>query len=70
MQHPSEAPLESMAFHVEQWSSDGLRVETILAASINIRMARAAYEVALTERPTAIVKLRHRARIVEERIPI
>ncbi|MGO1160428.1 hypothetical protein ACTOV4_00550 [Brucella sp. C7-11G] len=56
-------------FHVEQWSNDDLRVDTLLSCSINLLIARAAYNEALNVRPDRIVRLRHRARVIAERIP-
>jgi len=56
-------------FHVEQWTDDDLRVDTLLSCSVNALIARAAYDEATRQRPTRIVRLRHRARIIAEHIP-
>lgn len=61
--------IDSFSFHVEQWDDHDLRVTAVLAVAINLTIARAAYLVALNERPKWIVRLRKQAFVVEERIP-
>ena len=61
--------IDSYPFHIEQWDDRDLRVTAVLAVASNLSIARAAYLVALKERPKWIVRLRKQAFVVEERMP-
>ena len=56
-------------FAVEVWASDDRRVDQVLARSVNLAVARAAFREAVTQRPGRIVRLRDRARIIDESKP-
>lgn len=59
---------ESMCFHVEELAADD-RVESLLAISMNVLMAHAAYDIALESRPHRHLRLTHRARVIRENDP-
>lgn len=61
--------LADLEFRVECWDDRDLHVSELLAASGNLLIARAAYDEALKHRPDRILRLRHRARVIAERVP-
>lgn len=60
---------DEFAFRVEVWTRDDQHVDELLALAGHISVAQAAYAVALTIRPDRIVRLRNKARVVEEFVP-
>ncbi len=56
-------------FRVEVWDSRDDHVAELIALARNIMIAQAAYRQALLEKPGVIVRLRNKARVVEEFIP-
>ena len=61
--------LDAFPFHVEVWTDDDQHIGELLATSKNAAVAQAAYAAALKERPGKIVRLRIKARVIEEFIP-
>ena len=61
--------LDDLEFRVEVWDDRDLHVLEILAASGNLLVARAAFDEAVKHRPDRILRLRHRARVIRERVP-
>jgi len=62
-------PLDAFPFCVEVWSHDDQHTDERVAVAKNVAVARAAYAAALKERPDRIVRLRIKARVIEERSP-
>lgn len=57
-------------FTIEEWTPDGSARVEVLAAAVNIRIARAAFMAAWPERPRALLLLRQGAREVSRREPL
>lgn len=51
-------PLRHMAFHVEEWSDDGIRRQALLSACHSAGAGRAAFELTAKERPKQFITLR------------
>jgi len=51
-------------FRVEQWDAEGARVETILAASADLKLGKAAFAEAVRLRPKERILLRHKTRVI------
>lgn len=60
---------DELCFHVEQWSDDGNRVETLLSMSCNALIAQGAFFEAVKLRPHKRLFMRHRARVINSHIP-
>ena len=60
---------DNFPFRIEasDFKDDG--IDEVLAVSKNSTVAQAAYKAALKERPDRSVRLRCKARVVEERLP-
>lgn len=56
-------------FRVEVWDQPDDHVAELLALARNLMIAQAAYRQALGERPGVTVRLRNKARLVEEFMP-
>ena len=63
------ATTDELCFHVEQWSDDGRRLETLLSASCNALLAIGAYDEALKLRGHKRLTVRHGARVIREHTP-
>ncbi len=57
---------DDLPFRVEQWDAAGARVETILAASADLKLGKAAFAEAVRLRPTERILLRHKTRVICE----
>jgi hypothetical protein len=60
---------DEFPFRVETWTRDDGRTDELLALAGHIDVAKAAFAVALKIRPGRIVRLRNKARVVEEFFP-
>lgn len=61
--------MKHLEFRVEIWTADGQSVEEVIAACSNQLVARAAFERAVQYYPKAMIRLRHRARVIKENRP-
>ena len=61
--------LDAFPFHIEVWDDGDVHIAERLAVAKNVALAQAAYAAALKERPGKIVRLRIKARVIEEFIP-
>ena len=57
---------DDLPFRVEQWEAFGARVETVLVASIDLNLGKAAFAEAVRLRPNERILLRHKARVICE----
>ena len=57
---------DDLPFRVEQWDAVGARIETVLVASIDLNLGRAAFAEAVRLRPNERILLRHKARVICE----
>ena len=48
----------------EQWDATGARVETVLAASADLKLGKAAFAEAVRQRPNERIILRHKTRVI------
>ena len=55
---------DDLPFRVEQWDAEGARVETILAASADLKLGKAAFAEAVRLRPNERILLRHKTRVI------
>lgn len=55
---------DDFAFHVEHWDANDMKIEEIMAVAHHIRLARAAYDQAISLYPDRLIKLRHGARLI------
>ncbi|MEJ5084961.1 hypothetical protein [Brucella pseudogrignonensis] len=63
------ATTDELCFHVEQWTDDGNRLETLLSASCNALMGVGAFEKAVELRGHKRLTLRHGARVIRSHTP-
>lgn len=63
------ATTDELCFHVEQWTDDGNRLETLLSASCNALMGVGAFEKAVELRGHKRLTLRHGARVIRRHTP-
>ena len=61
--------MSNLLFKVEQWTSDDMHVDEVVAVSVNVLVARAAWEAAVELRPSSIMRLRHGSRVICEHLP-
>lgn len=58
---------DDLPFRVEQWDATGARVETVLVASADLTLGKAAFLEAVRLRPNERILLRHKTRVICER---
>ena len=59
---------DDLPFRVEQGDATRARVETVLAASADLKLGKAAFAEAVRLRPNERILLRHKTRVIEEHV--
>jgi hypothetical protein len=57
--------LDDLSFRVEQWDANG-NLETVISASADLTVARAAFKAAVERRPGQTILLRQKTRVIEQ----
>jgi hypothetical protein len=60
---------DDLEFTVEEWTPDEASIHELLARAANSTIAKGAYLAAVKMRPTALILLRHGARVLERSAP-
>jgi hypothetical protein len=60
---------DDLPFAIEQWSDDDNRIEQVIARSVNLVVARAAFKAAVTLWGAKRLYLRNRAHVMESHVP-
>ena len=66
LSRPMGSLIDDLPFRVEQWDAAGARVETVLSASADLKLGRAAFAEAVRLRPNERIILRHKTRVICE----
>jgi hypothetical protein len=61
----TKAPLD-LPYRVEQWDDADQHVEELIALAGDYRVAKAAFDKAVRERPGRIITLRQKARLIAD----
>lgn len=61
----TKSPLD-LPYSVEQWDDDDRHVEEVIALAGDYRVAKAAFDKAVRERPGPIITLRQKARLLAD----